>query len=83
MDETETQQAIELIKDVISQNRKGELRSESAMCKALKASLDSQMGPQAWHVVIGEQFGSFVTHESCKIIYIHFQRQMVLCWAHG
>ena len=60
-----------------------ELRSESEMCKALKAMLDSEMGPLNWHVIIGEQFGSFVTHESSKIIYIRFQKQLVLCWAHG
>ena len=54
-----------------------ELRSESEMCKALKAMLDSEMGPLNWHVIIGEQFGSFVTHESSKIIYIRFQKQLV------
>ena len=83
MDAEETEQAIGLIKEIIQKNRKGELRSETEMCKALKALLDAQMGPLTWHVIIGEQFGSYVSHESSKIIYLSFQRQQVLCWAHG
>ena len=83
MDAETTEQALNLIKDVVAKSRKGDLRSFSEMASSLKADLDSQMGPTVWHVIVGEQFGSFVSHETSKIIYVFFQRVGVLCWAHG
>ena len=87
MDAEKTELALSLIKDVIAQSRKGTLRSFSEMAKALKALMDEQVQQGdtkvVWHVIVGEQFGSFVSHESSQIIYVFFQRVGVLCWAHG
>ena len=83
MPAAESEKAIELIKEVWLRAKKGELRTFSEIARAIKASLDTKMGPTVWHVIVGEQFGSFVSHETSKIIYLFLQKVGVLCWSHG
>lgn len=48
----------------------------------IKHELDQKFGPQ-WQVVVGPNFGSFVTHEHKSIIYFFLQNMGVLVWKHG
>lgn len=55
MPSEDSEQAIGLIKEVMLRAKKGELRTFSEMAKAIKASMDTKMGPTVWHVIVGEQ----------------------------
>jgi hypothetical protein len=54
----ESEKAIDLIKEVMLRAKKGELRTFSEMARAIKASMDTKMGPTVWHVIVGEQVSS-------------------------
>ena len=45
--------------------------------KAIKAALDDKWGP-SWHVVIGKNFGSFVTHECKRFLYFYWGEKAVM-----
>ena len=78
-----TERAVGLIKEVMVRAKKGELRTASEIARAIKSAMESKMGGGAWHVIVGEHFGSFVSHETGKILYLFFQKLGVLCWSHG
>ena len=37
----------------------------------------------AWHVIVGAQFGSFVTHEITTIAYVNLLKTYFLIFKHG
>eukprot|EP00750_Incisomonas_marina_P015503 INCI18341.1.p2 GENE.INCI18341.1~~INCI18341.1.p2 ORF type:complete len:122 (-),score=31.04 INCI18341.1:129-494(-) len=62
---------------------KGELQYFMDVAKVLKESLDSHIANTCWHVVVGKQFGSFVTNERKKIILLQIGAISVLAFQHG
>lgn len=48
----------------------------------LKQELDSRHSP-AWHVIVGKNFGSFVTHETKHLIYFYMKQTAFLVFKSG
>ena len=61
---------------------KGELKSYNDVAGHVKKLFqDKYKG--AWHVVVGAQFGSFVTHETKNIAYVNLFKTYFLIFKHG
>ncbi|CCC70595.1 hypothetical protein NCAS_0F01110 [Naumovozyma castellii] len=43
---------------------------ERDMASTIKKQLDTQFGP-TWHVIVGKNFGSYVTHEKGYFLYFY------------
>lgn len=52
------------------------------MVKKIKNHMDSKWSP-TWHVVIGRNFGSLVTHETKSFIYFYYENQAVMMFKAG
>ncbi|KAJ1997911.1 hypothetical protein H4R26_005653, partial [Coemansia thaxteri] len=50
---------------------------EKDIASAVKRECDKQFGP-TWHVIVGRNFGSFVTHEVGHFIYFYVDHMAVL-----
>ncbi len=50
---------------------------ESEIAKRIKTEFDELHGP-IWHCFVGRNYGSFVTHEKQRFIYIYMGNQAVL-----
>ena len=48
----------------------------------LNAAVDKKHGP-TWHVVVGRNFGSYVTHETKHFIYFYLGQVAVLLFKSG
>jgi len=48
----------------------------------LKKYMDKTWMPN-WHVVIGRNFGSFVTHETRSFLYFYYQEKAVMIYKAG
>lgn len=48
----------------------------------IKEEFDSRWGPH-WHVIIGRNFGSFVTHESKHFIYFYLGDKAIMMFKAG
>ena len=53
-----------------------EKQGESVV-EAVKKKFDAQWGPH-WHVIIGKNFGSFVTHETERFLYFYVGDKAVM-----
>eukprot|EP00753_Platysulcus_tardus_P006827 PLAT14610.1.p2 GENE.PLAT14610.1~~PLAT14610.1.p2 ORF type:complete len:106 (+),score=39.22 PLAT14610.1:56-373(+) len=62
------------------------LRGEAGFYKDVAAhvkdTLDSSLAG-TWHVIVGKNFGSFVSHEAGRIIYFKVGSVAVLAFKHG
>ncbi len=56
--------------------------SGEAVTADLKRYMDKAWNPN-WHVVIGKNFGSFVTHETRCFLYFYFMDKAVMCFKAG
>ncbi|TNN04866.1 Dynein light chain 1, cytoplasmic [Schistosoma japonicum] len=50
-------------------------------CK-IKKAFDKQYGP-TWHCIVGNDFGSYVTHESGYFIYFYLRHVAILLFKSG
>ena len=48
----------------------------------LKRYLDGKWNPN-WHVVVGKNFGAFVTHETRCFIYFYFMEKAIMIYKAG
>jgi dynein light chain LC8-type len=49
-----------------------EHKKEKTMAEFIKKECDRLYGP-AWHCIVGQSFGSFVTHEAHRFIYFYIK----------
>jgi len=52
---------------------------EKDIAAHIKRDFDKKFGP-TWHVVVGKNFGSYVTHETKHFIYFYIGTTAVLMW---
>merc|ERR1711937_1087821 len=69
--------------NVMKTFEKGELQYFMDVAKQLKETLDKHTPGTCWHVVVGKQFGSFVTNERKKIILMEVGSISILAFQHG
>ena len=53
-----------------------------AVAEAIKVDFDANWGPN-WHVVIGRNFGSFVTHETKNFVFFYLGDKAVMLFKAG
>eukprot|EP00921_Rhytidocystis_pertsovi_P012699 GHVQ01020633.1.p1 GENE.GHVQ01020633.1~~GHVQ01020633.1.p1 ORF type:complete len:304 (+),score=107.01 GHVQ01020633.1:179-1090(+) len=61
---------------------KNELRYWQEVAKMLKLAFDEKFGG-TWHVIVGQHFGAFVTHEAKHMIYFTVGQLSFLVFKHG
>ncbi|KAJ2740394.1 Dynein light chain 1, cytoplasmic [Coemansia sp. BCRC 34301] len=59
-----------------------EYKFEKDIASAIKRDCDKQFGP-TWQVIVGRNFGSFVTHEVGRFIYFYVGYMAVLLFKSG
>ncbi|CAL1715706.1 unnamed protein product [Somion occarium] len=52
---------------------------EKDIAAQIKKEFDKRHGP-TWHVVVGKNFGSYVTHETKHFIYFYIGSLAILIW---
>jgi len=52
---------------------------EKDIAAQIKREFDKKYGP-TWHVVVGKNFGSYVTHETKHFIYFYIGTLAILIW---
>ncbi|KAH9889099.1 dynein light chain type 1-domain-containing protein [Cubamyces lactineus] len=52
---------------------------EKDIAAQIKKEFDKRHGP-TWHVVVGKNFGSYVTHETKHFIYFYIGTLAILIW---
>ncbi|SPC63347.1 probable Dynein light chain 1, cytoplasmic [Ustilago sp. UG-2017b] len=52
---------------------------EKDMAGHVKRTMDSKFGP-TWHAVVGQRYGSYVTHETKHFIYFYLGQMAFLLW---
>ncbi|PVF95473.1 hypothetical protein CPB86DRAFT_711178 [Serendipita vermifera] len=52
---------------------------EKDIAAEVKKEFDKKFGP-TWHVVVGKNFGSYVTHETKHFIYFYISNIAFLVW---
>ncbi|KAF8491577.1 dynein light chain type 1-domain-containing protein [Russula emetica] len=52
---------------------------EKDIAAQIKKEFDKRYGP-TWHVVVGRNFGSYVTHETKHFIYFYIGSLAILIW---
>ncbi|GAC77710.1 dynein light chain type 1 [Moesziomyces antarcticus T-34] len=52
---------------------------EKDMAGHVKRTLDQKFGP-TWHAVVGQRYGSYVTHETKHFIYFYLGQMAFLLW---
>lgn len=53
------------------------IRSGLDCAEAIKTDFDKRWGPH-WHVIIGRNFGSFVTHETKNMIFFYLSDKAIM-----
>ncbi|KAI7826433.1 dynein light chain LC6, flagellar outer arm-like protein [Kickxella alabastrina] len=56
--------------------------AEKDIAASIKRECDKKFGP-TWHVVVGRNFGSYVTHETGYFIYFYYGHLAVLLFKSG
>jgi len=77
MEEEMQQEAIECAKEATEKHN-----VEKDIAEHIKREFDSKHGP-TWHCIVGERFGSHVTHESKCFIYFYIGKRAVLLFKSG
>ncbi|CDR88910.1 probable Dynein light chain 1, cytoplasmic [Sporisorium scitamineum] len=52
---------------------------EKDMAGHVKRTMDQKFGP-TWHAVVGQKYGSYVTHETKHFIYFYLGQMAFLLW---
>ncbi|ODQ81199.1 hypothetical protein BABINDRAFT_160590 [Babjeviella inositovora NRRL Y-12698] len=55
---------------------------EKDIAQLLKKALDEEYG-HTWHVIVGNSFGSYVTHEMGFFVYFYIGPKAFLCYKSG
>lgn len=60
----------------------GELKTQHECAKFVRDAVCEQY-PGNWHVIVGEGFGSFVTYEAQRVVYVFLGQVGFLVFKHG
>eukprot|EP00823_Brevimastigomonas_motovehiculus_P004046 TRINITY_DN2593_c0_g1_i1.p1 TRINITY_DN2593_c0_g1~~TRINITY_DN2593_c0_g1_i1.p1 ORF type:complete len:198 (+),score=88.73 TRINITY_DN2593_c0_g1_i1:194-787(+) len=52
------------------------------IAQTIKQELDTKLGP-TWHVIVGSSFGSFITNETRKVMFVQINNMKILVFKHG
>ncbi|KAJ1021237.1 hypothetical protein NDA18_005478 [Ustilago nuda] len=74
MSEEMQSETIEIAYDAL-----GKFTVEKDMAGHVKRTMDSKFGP-TWHAVVGQRYGSYVTHETKHFIYFYLGQMAFLLW---
>mmetsp|Transcript_40480 Transcript_40480/g.41298 ORF Transcript_40480/g.41298 Transcript_40480/m.41298 type:complete len:103 (-) Transcript_40480:164-472(-) len=80
--------ADDMLKDAIETSRKildstNDFDSDGLQCaEQIKNEFDSRWSPH-WHVIIGRNFGSFVTHETRNFAFFYLEDKAVMLFKAG
>lgn len=79
-----TDMSQDMQQEVIAVARAGYERSTNFadLAAYIKKEFENKYGP-AWHCVVGQGFGSFVTHERSNFIYLYMGKDGVLLFRHS
>ena len=55
---------------------------EKDVAAYIKKEMDKKHNP-TWHVIVGRNFGSYVTHETKHFVYFYIGQLAVLCFKSG
>ena len=73
---------METVSGAMRLHLKGELKSYNDVAGQVKKQFKEKY-KGAWHVIVGAQFGSFVTHETTTIAYVNLLKTYFLIFKHG
>ena len=60
-----------------------DVETEGVECaEEIKKAFDAKWDP-SWHVVIGKNFGSYVTHETRRFIYFYVNHYAIMIYKAG
>ena len=54
-----------------------------SVSQRIKKEMDSRSGGGSWHCIVGQDFGSYVTHEAKHFIYFYVNKLGVLLFKSG
>ncbi|KAL7569201.1 hypothetical protein ACA910_016761 [Epithemia clementina (nom. ined.)] len=77
MEEKMQQDAVDIASKALS-----EYNIEKDVAAYIKKEFDRKYGP-TWHVIVGRNFGSYVTHETKHFIYFYLGQVAVLLFKSG
>ncbi|GAX25984.1 dynein light chain LC8-type [Fistulifera solaris] len=77
MTETMQQDAVDVASKALS-----DYNIEKDVACAIKKEFDKKHGP-TWHVIVGRNFGSYVTHETKHFIYFYIGQVAILMFKSG
>ena len=52
------------------------------MSEHIKKAVEEQY-PDSWHVIVGTNFGSFISYETKCVVQMHLEHIGFLVWKHG
>eukprot|EP01138_Halocafeteria_seosinensis_P010177 gb/GECG01010394.1/.p1 GENE.gb/GECG01010394.1/~~gb/GECG01010394.1/.p1 ORF type:complete len:103 (+),score=9.53 gb/GECG01010394.1/:1-309(+) len=73
---------VQIARDTLHQFDKGELKTYSDVAHRISEEIGSRRGG-TWHCIVGEKFGSFVTHETSTMTYFFISNIGFLIFKHG
>ena len=82
MDPEMLQAAIASSKEALKTYYKGEKKYFQEIAAEIKKEFDEKY-KGTWHCVVGKNFGSFVSHEVQKMVFLEFSSIKVLLYRHG
>ena len=68
--------------NALKQMANGELKTQYECAKVVRNAVCEQY-PGNWHVIVGEEFGSFVSYEAHRVVYIFLDQTGFLVFKHG
>ena len=66
----------------LKQMARGELKTQHECAKFVRDAVCEQY-PGNWHVIVGDGFGSFVTYEAQRVVYVFLGHVGFLVFKHG
>ncbi len=83
MNAEDQEKTLDLVLDVLKQDTKGDAAVyQKDIAKNIKGQLDSTRGG-TWNVIVGQSFGSFISHESKTVTHFFIGNLGFLIWRHG
>jgi dynein light chain LC8-type len=84
MSQADQAATVELCMEVLKQDHKNDDATmyQKDVAKSIKTQLDSSRGG-TWNVIVGQSFGSFVSHESKTVTHFFIGNIGFLIWRHG
>ncbi|GMM38398.1 dynein light chain [Saccharomycopsis crataegensis] len=77
-----SQELQDYVFDKIAELSKDGEKPEKEVASLLKKDLDENQG-HVWHVIVGTDFGSYITHEAGKFIYFYIGERAYMVFKTG